>query len=523
MTYEPLESLSDLPLGEAYVGEVLRALKHRKDEPVLEAGASFTGGDILASIARWQAHFAELGLRAGDRCALAMGDNMEVLAARLAVQAAGGIVVGLPPFQSPALWAMFVRVSEPAFIVAEGAMKSRLVEALAESGDHDVPLVWAEEVLAGPADPDAEIDVLTVDPDSPTKLRFTSGSTGTPKGIITTHQGDMANRRAFEKIFRLPEEDVQERYLSLIPLTDLGADFVWSAVTRGSRVVVYTGRPSPEGILRAIEEHAANTMFLPSSQLKAVAESPALEFTDLSAWKLALYGGQSMPVAAIRTVREALPCALRQVYGQTECGLVALLDEHDHQSDDDAVLGSAGKPAPGLDFRLARADGSDVAVGETGSILLRGPSVSPGAWGVGRVEEDWVEDWRNTGDLGSLDDEGRLTIRGRTRDTILYRGFVIYVRDVVEVLCDVPGVTDAAVHAVSSEDVGERVFAWVVTDREIDPEELRTTISNKLGPWYVPSGIRFLRELPTKSNLAKADIQLLRHAAENDELTGYER
>lgn len=178
----------------------------------------------------------------------------------------------------------------------------------------------------------------------------------------------------------------------------------------------------------------------------------------------------------------------------------------------DRVPGTVGFPLPAVRIRIVH-DGHEVGPGEVGVVQMMGPNVFAGYW----RQEDKTEaahdgSWFITGDVGSIDDEGRLTLEGRAGDMIISGGLNIYPKEIEMLLDEQPGVHESAVVGAPDPDFGERVIAFVVGNGtvELDPNSLTTELKSKLASFKVPKEIAFIEELP-RNSMGKVQKSALRN------------
>ncbi len=292
---------------------------------------------------------------------------------------------------------------------------------------------------------------------------YSSGTTGTPKGAAHTHAGILWN--SFQQLydFGLAPGD---RYLA-VPSLSWAAGFhnlilpLWWI--GGCTVLMPTGGTTVDRIVAGVRDgHCSHTFLVPTllKQLLAAPEQLAtLRDTDLR-WIIS--GAEPVPVSVIEQINAELPgCDVVQGYGMSEFPTIATaLKPHE------AIpkAGSAGRPMSITQLAVRLADGTIAASGE-GETLLR--SLATMREYFGRPQETraaFTDGWLNTGDMGSVDADGYLTITGRTKDLIISGGLNIYPKEIEDVIYRVDGVAEAAVVGVQDERWGEVVVAVVVPD-----------------------------------------------------------
>src|ERR1700757_1987371 len=171
-----------------------------------------------------------------------------------------------------------------------------------------------------------------------------------------------------------------------------------------------------------------------------------------------------MYVNGLKKAMAAFGSIFAQVYGQGESPMtITGLRRADHDTVDDAILGSVGYARSGMDVAVLRDDGRRADTGEIGEIVCRGDAVMSGYWNNPDATRDTLRDgWLYTGDMGSFDERGYLTLRDRSKDVVISGGSNIYPREVEEALLEHPGVSEVAVVGAPDPEWGEVVVAFVV-------------------------------------------------------------
>jgi acyl-CoA synthetase (AMP-forming)/AMP-acid ligase II len=173
-----------------------------------------------------------------------------------------------------------------------------------------------------------------------------------------------------------------------------------------------------------------------------------------------------------------------------------------HLTDDDAILGSVGWPRSGVEVRVTDADGKDLPTGTIGEILVRGDVVMAGYWRNPAASAETLRDgWLHTGDMGTFDERGCLTLRDRSKDVVISGGSNIYPREVEEVLLLHPAVAKTSVVGRPDSEWGEVLIAFVVRTHgaEVSAAELDAHCLDHIARFKRPKEYKFLDELPTSS------------------------
>ncbi|MDQ6774813.1 MAG: AMP-binding protein [Actinomycetota bacterium] len=316
----------------------------------------------------------------------------------------------------------------------------------------------------GPIDGPTLADVLPHRADAVATVMHTSGSTAAPKRVSLTYGNWMWNALGSALALGL---DAEERWLCPMPLVHVGGLSILLRSTIYATTVVLPGRFEVEAVKRELSDpdRRITLVSLVPTMLSRLLDA-GLEHPPILRW--ALLGGGPIPPGLVSRARAAgVPVA--STYGMTEaCSQIA----------------TRGWPLTGVELRVA-ADGE---------LLVRGPTVAPGALGP--------DGWLHTGDLGTLDERGRITVIGRRSDTIVTGGENVAPAEVEAVLLEHPAVADAAVHARSDAEWGERLVASVVLREGADAsvEELRTHCTARLASFKVPKTVEFTDALPRTPN-----------------------
>jgi acyl-CoA synthetase (AMP-forming)/AMP-acid ligase II len=206
-----------------------------------------------------------------------------------------------------------------------------------------------------------------------------------------------------------------------------------------------------------------------------------------------------MYVDSLKKAMAAFGPIFAQVYGQGESPMtITGLRRTDHEAGDDAILGSVGYARSGMDVAVLRDDGTPAVTGEIGEIVCRGDAVMSGYWNNPEATRGTLKDgWLYTGDMGSFDERGYLTLRDRSKDVVISGGSNIYPREVEEVLLEHPGVSEAAVVGAPDAEWGEVVVAFIVG--AVEPALLDAHLLERIARFKRPKRYLFVDALPKNS------------------------
>jgi fatty-acyl-CoA synthase len=342
--------------------------------------------------------------------------------------------------------------------------------------------------------------------DDPVAVAYTSGTTGHPKGAVYTHGSLLF--AFFEWMLQNPGFGPGCRILNV-------ADFGFTAgLTSGLLAPVVLGGSCVQlpvwnatTALGLLESKQITVMAVPTIFFEQIAQEPAFGNTDLTSVKIALTGGAPVSISLLRKWQER-GVVLRQGYGLTESGsgVTYPTDELAVQLPD--VVGVGGILTR---VRVVDESGHDCAPGEPGEFIVSGPGVARGYWQASELTDEVFRDgWLHTGDVGTIDEEGRMRVVGRLKDMIISGGMNIYAAEIERVILELDDVVEVAVIGVPDEKYGETPAALVRTSSPMAAQDIRAHCRRFLASYKLPTYVEFLDEaLPrsTTNKVAKAQLR----------------
>lgn len=502
-------------------------------EGTLERSNLATVGGRAEALA---AGLSQLGLAPGDRVGVFAWNNRPHLEAYWGVPCAGLVLHTMNPRLSPEQIAYTVRHSGDRALVCDGALLDALGPVLALLGD-DAPehlIVFGdgddghdgyEELLArgGAAIAAGDYGLPELDEHAAAALCYTSGTTGDPKGVAYSHRCLALHTilMAGTETYRIGRRD---RVLAVVPMFHaMGWNLAYLAGMVGAALVLPGRFLQPGPLTRLIEaERITASCGVPTIWMDVLRHADE-HGADLSAFELAICGGTQVPGGLMRDFEARHGVAVVQGWGMTETLPGAAL-AHDPPDRGDGVDDAerwrerehAGRVSPFYELRIVGDDGAELPRdGESqGEIQIRGPVVagsyfeSPAASAAAFAPGGWLR----TGDVGTLDERGRLRITDRAKDVIKSGGEWISSVDLESALMAHPAVFEAAVIAVPDERWSERPFACVAAAPGTEAAELTEFLAAREVPrWWLPDGFAFVEEIP-KTSVGKFDKKALRGA-----------
>lgn len=469
----------------------------------------------------------DLGIRKGDRLAIAMRNLPEWIVTFWGAITAGAIVVPLNAWWTGGELAYGLRDSGSAVVVADDERAARILPRLGELPDlravvtvREAPDTGAAHLgrartlafdeLLGAVREDAVAPDVGLEPDDDATIFYTSGTTGQPKGAVGTHRNtctNLMNLFFFQTVSRLrfgsgpaDQGDAPRRsYLLTVPLfhaTGCLAIMVPN-IAAGSKLVL-VHHFDPERALELIERERVTAFGGVPTVVMRVLDSPDLGRRDVSSVRSVSYGGAPAPAELVRRIQATFPAAqASNGYGLTETSAATALNTGaDYLRKPDSV----GRVVPVADVAVVPEgfEGTQpppLPPGTVGELWVRGPHVVRGYWQ--RPEESAAvisTGWLRTGDVARLDDEGFLFIVDRAKDVVIRGGENVYSVEVEAALFSHPAVADCAVIGVPHPVLGEEVGAAVVLrpGHRVATEELAAHVRRRLAEYNVPTHMWFV-------------------------------
>lgn len=458
-----------------------------------DRGAVFVGTTQLHTWAQLRDRALALAatLRAthepGTRIAVASENRPEIVELMFATWAAECVIVPINYKLHALEMAQIIDDSGAAMVFASPKIAAGLTGVsveLLESAEYETRLT--AEPLVAPRN---------TDPATLAWLFYTSGTTGKSKGAMLSHRNLMAMSVSHLADFDDPDADC-----SLVhgaPMSHGSGLYIAPYVLRGARQVIPESASfEPDEFLDLCEHHPGCSSFLAPTMVQRLVATGRPRPANL---RTVVYGGGPMYVDSLKKAMAAFGPIFVQLYGQGEAPMtITGLRRADHVDSDEATLGSVGYARSGVHVAVVDANGNPAAVGEIGEIVCRGDVVMSGYWqNPDATAATLQHGWLRTGDMGSFDARGYLTLRDRSKDVVISGGSNIYPREVEEVLITHPAVTEACVVGAPDEEWGEVVVAFIVGTA--DAAELDAHLLERIARFKRPKRYHHVDELPKNS------------------------
>jgi long-chain acyl-CoA synthetase len=424
---------------------------------------------VPANPASVAGEFVRMVADSGARCC--MCDRTSVQAVRAALQKLDDLRVAGPPDESP-------RMVAPQVVLVTGS-------ALATETTYDDMITRDSRRVSPP-----------VDPQNLAVLLYTSGTSGRPRAAMLTHKSLLTNIEQAASVHPAPitSEDV---VLGVVPLFHVyGLNAVLGQVLRQRARLVLVERFDPAGTLAVIDEQRVTNLPVAPPVFAAWQQRGDLRERLRSA-RIVLSGSAPLGVDAIRRFSDQSGLPVHQGYGLTEASPAVTST----LASASVKPGSVGSALPGVELRVVDDGGHEVSGDDPGEICVRGDNVFVGYW-PNRDGGPDDEGWFATGDVGYLDDEGDLFLVDRKRELVIVSGFNVYPTEVEDVIVELADVFEAAVIGAPDDESGEAVVAYVVPQDGVtlSPEQLATMVdahcADRLARFKRPREIHVVEELP---------------------------
>ncbi|WP_063130107.1 FadD3 family acyl-CoA ligase [Nocardia fusca] len=442
-------------------------------EAVVDGELRWSYRELVDRIRRAAGSFAESGIGKGDRVAVWAPNSAEWIVAALGLMTAGGVLV---PVNTR------FKAEEAADVIRRSGARALLVQKGFLGADYPAPpgvpvYDLKSDFLTGGAPFEREVAGTDI-----ADIIYTSGTTGRPKGVMMNHRQTL---RLYSEWCDLADLRRGDRYLMVNPFFHtfgLKAGIV-SSLVRGATML-----PVPvfdvDRVIELVEAERITMLPGPPTLYHSLLEYRGAR--DISSLRAAVTGAADIPVDLIRRIREELPFrSIMTGYGLTEAGTATASRPGDTF---EQIATTAGSACDGIELRIA----------DDGEVLIRGYSVMQGYLDDPEATAAAVDadGWLHTGDLGSLDDGGRLKVIGRKKDMYIVGGFNAYPAEIEGFLLEHPAVAQAAVIGVPDERMGQVGKAFVVARGQLGEAELIAWAKERMAGYKVPRSVVFLDELP---------------------------
>lgn len=487
-------------------------VKQAPRNPAVLAYRTDSGSDITLSyqelsdrVDRIAANLNRLGVQKEDVVSFQLPNWWEFIAIHLACVRLGAVSNPLMPiFRARELEFMLEHAESRVLIVPKTFRKFDHA-SLADELQHRLPKLQHVLVIGGEDDNSFAAELLgepgqgfefkgtRMQPNDTMMLMYTSGTTGEPKGVMHTSNTMISSIGSVIRRLNLDTHDV----------LFMPSPFAHSiGFCYGMMMAIVLGRPLvtmdvwiPEQAADLIERHCVTYTFGATPFLADLVDVVDKKKPDLESFRLFMTAGAPVPLPLIASARDTLQASVICGWGMTEMGLVTSTLPSMQQ----CGLGSDGISIPGNEVRVVGSDLKEVNRGEEGNLQCRGSSTFIGYFKRPDLYVVDAEGWFDTGDLARMDEQGYISIVGRSKDIIIRGGENIPVVEVEKLIYEMPQISDVALVGMPDPRLGEKGCAFVTLHpgQSLSLEELTVFLDhNDLARQYMPERLEILKDMP---------------------------
>ena len=465
---------------------------------------------------------SSFGLQPGDRVAIVMRNRPEYLEAQFGIWHAGLVAVPVNARLHREEISYIVEHSGSTVVITDDDHADDVQSLLGKVPTLKAVVIAPGEewnkIISAPPIPLAERVAS-----DPAWLFYTSGTTGRPKGATLTFRNLlMMSLSYFADIDEISHTD---SILQAAPLSHGAGLYGLPHIARGAVTVIpHSGGVDGDEIASLLQRWTGMSFFAAPTMVKRLANDPAIVNGDVSNLKTIIYGGAPMYLADLEEALAVFGPRLAQIYGQGETPMtITGLSKQNHANTAHPHwrehMQSVGLPRTDVEVRVVDENDVELPLGEIGEVVVRGDVVMTNYWNQPEASAETLRGgWLHTGDMGSFDEDGFLTLRDRSKDLIISGGMNIYPREVEEVLLQHSAVTAVAVVGKPDAEWGEAVIAFVVVNPDASPTtaELDQMCLDRIARFKRPKEYRFIQSLPT-NNYGKVVKRELREMLATEE------
>lgn len=471
----------------------------------MPCGRSFSYGEIDELSAKIAGALLSVGLAPGDRIVVQVEKSPQNVALYLGAMRAGLVYVPLNTSYTADEVEYFLNDAEPSIFICAPARATAFAEVLKRTKTKTLLTLDAEGggALIDRAQSASPFkDIQPRHGDDLAVILYTSGTTGRSKGAMLTHDNLASNAAALNQLWAFSSNDV---LLHALPIFHIHGLFVALHTAMLSVCEILFLPKFDAGAVRTALPRASVMMGVPTFYSRLLAE-PDFGENDAAHMRLFISGSAPLTEEVFNAFEARTGHRILERYGMSEAGMIA-----SNPLDGERIAGTVGYALPGVSVRVTDDGGKPVQSGDAGNVEVKGPNIFKGYW---RNPEKTAEEFTNdgffkTGDIGMLNEDGRLTLMGRSKDLIIAGGYNIYPKEIEQVLDSIEGVAESAVIGAPHPDIGEGVVAVLVTKTAPLDDTVIAGALEQLAKFKRPRKFFWLDVLP-RNAMGKVQKQALR-------------
>lgn len=492
---------------------VLRHADRLGDKPAIVEGSSsrtLTYRQLADGVLRAATGLARRGFGKGDVLAIYSPNLPEYAVVFNAVASLGGVTTTVNPLYTVDELANQLKDSGARLLVTVPPFLDKAKQAAAKSGVEEIFVLgtadgarpFAELLEAPPSLPAVTID-LSADV---VAMPYSSGTTGLPKGVMLTHRNLVANLQQCASMPGFDGFSERDVVLAALPFFHIyGLVVIMKLTLAQGGTLVTMPRFDFMEFLGVVQKHRVTILPIVPPIVLGMVKHPAVAQFDLSSVRLVFSGAAPLGEEQARELSKKLGCPVVQGYGMTEASPVTHLSPTHNAP---VKPGSIGKVVPSTEVKIIDIDtGAEVARGQAGELLIRGPQIMKGYLNRPQETADCIDGdgWYHTGDVGYVDDEDWFYIVDRTKELIKYKGMQVAPAELEALLLTHPAVLDAAVIRKADEEAGEVPKACVVlkpddASRATSGDTLMAWVAARVAPHKRIRHVEFIDQIPKSAS-----------------------
>ena len=468
-------------------------------------GSLITYEELEEQSSQYANGFSDLGLQPGDRVSVQVDKSPEVIFIYLACLRSNLIFHPLNTAYKESELSFFLDDAKPSVFICQKEIYENISSlGLKKEPQYVFTLLPLEEESIQSIKRKGDHEIVDCSEEHTAALLYSSGTTGKPKGIMLTHGNIGFNALALKEAWNFTQEDC---LLHALPIYHVHGLFValGCVFLSGSRVLWMNAFDADE-VLKILPKCSV-MMGVPTYYTRLLS-NPKLNNDTLANIRVFISGSAPLLEDTFNEFRSKTGHYILERYGMTETNIIC-----SNPIAGKRKPGTVGLPLEGQSLRIVDDSLNNLDKDEIGNIQVKGPNVFNGYWNLpDKTKEDFSSDnFFNTGDKGFIDQDGYLTIVGRSKDMIISGGLNVYPKEIESLIDDLDGVGESAVIGLKDNDLGEKVVAVVVRQdkSEITEDELITTLKKDIAGFKVPKQVIFIDELP-RNAMGKVQKNVLR-------------
>ena len=520
--YYPITTMKD---------EFIKWVRANPDKPYIYCNdQTYTYWETNQTAKKLANALLELGVRRGDRVALVLPNIPEFVFSSHAIMKIGAIIVPINPLYTIPEMVYNFNDSGAETVIVFGPVVPKVLEIMRsgkttlkrliimqvpgqETALEEAPDIFnLADLIAGASDLEPDIHLDNKDT---VILIYTGGTTGVPKGCCLTNSNFVAFYTVFIEWSKAMFPPQELRTLCTVPLYHIyGFNMQINANLSSGGTMILVPEVTPDNVLTAIDKYLPTYWPAVPALIQMLNMHPRLPESKASSIRFLLSGSAPLPVEALRKFESITGSTIIEGFGGSETTNGVMVNPKGKRKP-----GTVGIPFPDMDVKIVDIkNGTDeMTVNEPGELILKGPLIIEKYWNNPEETANAIRDgWFYTGDIATMDEDGYITIVGRTKDMINSSGFNIYPRDIDELLYTHPKVLDAGAIGVPDPIRGESVKVFVVLKpgETMTEEEVIAFCRESLAAYKVPRYVEFLDDIP-RTGMKKVDRKALREMEEN--------